>query len=488
VNAGSLPRPLRALRALRAFLIFVPFVSLAVAQEGPDRSRPPALAAPPPLELPPIQTRMLTNGLRVWLVESHEVPLVQVSLVVLAGANDDSPGKFGLASFTAAMLDEGAGSRSALDISDSIDFLGASLSTGSSFDASVVRLNVPAARLEQALPIMADVARRPTFPEADLERIREERLTTLLQARDDPGSIASMAFSRALFGPTHRYGTAIMGDEKTLKVTTAADLRGFHAAFYEPSNVTLIVVGDVRADAVLPNLEHAFGDWKTGAPRKRAAIPPVPPPSTRQILLVDKADAEQSQIRIGGPGAARGTPDYFALEVLNTLLGGSFTSRLNQNLREEHGYAYGANSAFDMRVSAGPFLAAAGVQTDKTGPAVQEFFNELNAILKPVPADELQKAKNYVALSYPGEFETTGDLARKLEDLVVYNLPANTYSNFVDEVNKVTAADLQKLAATYIQPDKMAVVIVGDRAKIEADIRKLNLGPINFVTIDELFR
>jgi zinc protease len=174
--------------------------------------------------------------------------------------------------------------------------------------------------------------------------------------------------------------------------------------------------------------------------------------------------------------------------VLNTILGGSFTSRLNQNLREKNGYSYGASSAFDMRRSAGPFLATAGVQTDKTGPAVAEFFNELNGILKPIPADELQKAKNNVTLSFPGEFETTGDLTRKLEELVVYNLPDDTFANFVPAVNKVTAADLQRLAAQYIQPDKMAVVVVGDRKVIEGPIRQLNLGPINFISLDELFR
>jgi zinc protease len=219
-----------------------------------------------------------------------------------------------------------------------------------------------------------------------------------------------------------------------------------------------------------------------------ADVPMAPQLKSRAVYIVDKPEAAQSQIRIGWVGVPRSTKDYAALEVLNTILGGSFTSRLNQNLREEHGYSYGASSFFDMRLSAGPFLATAGVQTDKTGPAVEEFFNELNAILTPIPPDELQKAKNYVALSYPGEFETTGDLARKLEDLVVYNLPGNTYSNFVDEVNKVTAADLQRLAAEYIQPDKMAVVIVGDRKTIEAEIRKLNLGPVSFLTIDELFR
>jgi predicted Zn-dependent peptidase len=219
-----------------------------------------------------------------------------------------------------------------------------------------------------------------------------------------------------------------------------------------------------------------------------AAVPNAPQLKTRQVYIVDKPEAAQSQIRIGWIGVPRSTPDYAALQVLNTILGGSFTSRLNQNLREKNGYAYGASSLFDMRQSAGPFLATANVQTDKTGDALKEFFVELNAILGPVPDEELTKAKNYVALGFPGEFETTGDMARKLEELVIYNLPESTFTDFVAAVAKVTGGDLQRLAARYIQPDKMAVVVVGDRKEIENKIRELNLGPVSFVTIDELFR
>jgi predicted Zn-dependent peptidase len=219
-----------------------------------------------------------------------------------------------------------------------------------------------------------------------------------------------------------------------------------------------------------------------------AEVPAAPQLKSRQVYIVDKPEAAQSQIRIGWVGVSRATPDYAALQVLNTILGGSFTSRLNNNLREEHGYAYGAGSTFDMRLSAGPFLASANVQTDKTGESLDEFFKELNGMLALVPAEELVKAKNYVALGFPGEFETTGDMARKLEELVVYNLPDTTFTDFVAQVSKVSAADLQRIAARYIQPDKMAVVIVGDRKVIEGPVRNRDLGTVNFVTIDELFR
>ena len=366
---------------------------------------------------------------------------------------------------------------------------GATLSTTSSFDYSAVRLSVPVSKLNDALPLMADVSLRPTFPSTDLERLRKERLTALLQARDNPAQLIQIAFPRMLFGPTHRYGTSANGLPAAIESLTAADLQTFYRAHYRPDNATLIVVGDVTTASIMPLLEKAFGGWKTqGVAPLVAEVPLAPQLKTRHIYLVDKPDAPQSQIRIGWIGVPRSTPDYAALEVLNTILGGSFTSRLNQNLRETHGYSYGASSAFDMRRSAGPFLAAAGVQSDKTAPAVQEFFNELNGIVKPITDAELQKAKNYVALGFPAEFETTGDLARKLEELVIYNLPDTTYSDFVAAVNKVTASELQRLAARYIQPDKMAVVVVGDVKSIEGPIRQLGLGPVTVVSIDELFR
>ena len=217
-----------------------------------------------------------------------------------------------------------------------------------------------------------------------------------------------------------------------------------------------------------------------------AGVPTAPQLTSRHIYLVDKPEAAQSQIRIGWVGVPRSTADYATLEVLNTMLGGSFTSRLNQNLREKNGYAYGASSAFDMRQSAGPFFAAAGVQTDKTADALKEFFVELNGILTPIPADELAKAKNYVALGFPGEFETTGDLARKLEELVVYNLPDDTFSKFVSNVGAVTAADLQRAAARYVQPDKMAVVVVGDRKVIEGRSARSTSARSPMVPIDDL--
>jgi predicted Zn-dependent peptidase len=471
-----------------SFVSVVVLGATVIAQQAPDRSHPPQPGPPPVLNLPAIQKLQLANGLPVWIVELHKVPVAQVNLLVLSGTTDDPTGKFGAANLTAAMLTEGAGARSSLEIADAVDFLGADLGAGGGIDSSGVRLHVPVARLADALTIMSDVAARPTFPKDELERLRRERLTSILQARDDPPTIASITFSRVLYGATHRYGTPMFGTAEAIKAMTTDDLRAFYTAAYRPENATLLVVGDVTRAAAVPLLEKSFGSWKpAAAARPSQKLPNVDEPKARHIYLVDKPDAAQSQIRIGWIGVPRSTPDYFPIQVMNTILGGSFSSRLNMNLREEHGYTYGASSAFDMRASAGPFVAAAGVQTDKTADALKEFFNELGKIREAVPAEELARAKNYVALRYPSAFETTGDVSRRLEDAIVYRLPDDYFAKYVQNIQAVTAAEVQRVAQKYVQPDKFAVVVVGDRSKIDAPIRALNLGPIKIVTIDEVF-
>jgi predicted Zn-dependent peptidase len=463
-------------------------VAAQQAAQAPDRTHPPAVGPAPTLHEPPVERRTLANGLPVWIVEAHDVPVVQVELAVGAGSGADPAQKFGLASLTADMLDEGAGTRSALELADAVDFLGASLNTGSTFDASTVTLHVPAARLADALPLMADVVLHPTFPEKELQRIREEDLTQLIQAQDDPEALVRIAFPRLVYGAAHRYGTPSIGTAASLRGFTVDDLKQFHAAVYRPSNAVLIVVGDVTAATALPLVEHAFGAWPKAAVHQAPALPAAPQLRERHVYLIDKPGAAQSQIQIGWIGVPRSTSDYFALRVLNTILGGAFTSRLNTNLREEHGYSYGAGSTFDMRVGAGPFYAAAGVQTDKTAEALTEFFNELRRIHDPIDDAELKKAKNYLALLLPRSFETTRSLASSLAQIYVYDLPADFYATYAARVEAVTSADLKRAAGTYIQPDKFAVVVVGDRQKIEAGIKALNLGPVTIVTPDQVMK
>lgn len=329
---------------------FTPLMMSAQTQPAPDRSQPPKTGPAPALKLPSIQRQKLSNGLSVWLIELHDVPIVQANLIIGSGGADDPAERPGTASLTAAMLDEGAGTRGALELADAIEFLGAEINTSSTFDASAVRLNVPVARLADALPLMADVALKPTFPANELERLRKERLTDLLQARDDPAEIVRIAFPRLVFGARHRYGTSAVGTEASLQSIRLDDLRTFYSSNYRPDNSTLIVVGDVASAKAMPMLEQAFGGWRAeGPPRTRTIVVDPPQLTRRQIYLIDKPGAAQSQIRIGWIGVPRSTNDYASLQVLNTILGGSFTSRLNQNLREQHGYTYGAASTFDMR-------------------------------------------------------------------------------------------------------------------------------------------
>jgi len=295
-----------------------------------------------------------------------------------------------------------------------------------------------------------------------------------------------------LYG-NHRYGTGAMGTAASLRGVTVDDLRAFHAARFVPAQALLIAVGDVRPEEVVASLEPAFGNWRgANASTSRAGnVPsglPAPPRTRREVYLIDKPGAPQSQIRIGLMGVNRSTADYFPILVMNTILGGSFSSRLNMNLREEHGYTYGANSSFDMRVKQGPFTAAAGVQTDKTSESLTEFFKELNAIQQPVPGDELTRSKSYVSLRYPGGFETTGDIARRLEDAFVYGLPDDYFSNYVAKVGAVSAADVERVAREYLSPATAAVVIVGDRQAIEPGLKALGLGPIHYLTIEDVFQ
>lgn len=478
----------RSTPLLLAAMLIAAGLTSSAAQQRPDRSQPPATGPAPALSLPPIQQRVLSNGLRVWIVEAHEVPLVNISVTVKAGAAADPVGMFGVASFTAEMLDEGAGSRDALALADAVAFLGASLSTTSGVDSSTIRLNTPVAKLDAALALLADVTLRPSFAAAEVERIREERLTGLLQTRDNASALATAAFLRVLYGQRHRYGTGLTGNETSLGEMSARDLVAFYRAYYQPGNAHILVVGDVTPDDVTERLERALGGWRDSGPVRPPALPAAAQHDARHVYLVDKPGAAQSQIRIGWIGVARDTDDFFVLEVMNTILGGSFASRLNQNLREEHGYAYGASSSFSMRQHPGPFVASAGVQSDKTVESLTEFFKELDAMHEPMPAGELSRGRNLLALGFPGSFETAAGIAGNLSDLVVYGLPESFFSTYVPAIQAVSGADVQRAARQYLRTDKFAVVVVGDLATIEQPIRDANLGPVTVLAIDDIVK
>lgn len=456
-----------------------------VYSQAVDRSKPPALEAPPSMKLPPIQHLKLSNGLELTVMEKHEVPLVQINVILKTGSALDPSGKAGLATMTAEMLDEGAGGRSALELADAVDYLGADLSASAGYHTTVVSLFTPLSKLDSAMTLLADVVLRPAFPEQELERLRKERLTTFLQWRDQPQAISSVAFSALLFGSRHPYGATPLGNEASLRSLTIADLKRFHEQHFRPNNALVVVVGDVTPEHVAAMLERIFGQWKGGS-LASGNWPQVSQVEQRVVYLIDKPGSAQSVIRIGRIGVERTTKDYFPLQVLNTILGGSFASRLNQNLREEHGYTYGAGSVFDMRPLPGPFLAASSVQTDVTDKALVEFMKELSDILKPIPEEELARAKNYVALGFPENFQSVGQIAAQLDEMVLYQLPGDYFNTYIPKVLQVTGVDVSNAARAYIDPARMIITVVGDRKSIEQGIRALNLGPVEILSIDDV--
>jgi zinc protease len=451
--------------------------STVFAQGTFDRSKPPELGPPPRVALPPIVTRELPNGLKLLIVEHHELPLADFVLLVGSGSTTDPASKTGVANLTATMLREGTTTRKSLDIADQIAFLGINLSPSSSWESSTLSLHTPIAQLDSALALFADVALRPSFPADEFERLRKNRLTDLLRLRDQGPAIANLAFPAIIYGGVHPYGAATLGTEASVKSLSVADLQSYYQTNFKPNNSTLIIVGDVNPAQIEQKISALFGGWQRGnVPQPTYTDPPKAAATT--VYLIDKPGAAQSSFRIGSVGVPRSTQDYFALSVMNTILGGSFTSRLMQNLRETRGYTYGASSRFDMRRSAGPFLASAEIVAAKTDSALLEFMKELNAIRQSVPASELSRAKRYLQLQLPGNFETTQDIAFQLVPVALYGLPLDYYNNYVQNIEAITEADVARVAQQYINPSSLAVVIVGDRKNIEPGLKTINVGPV----------
>ena len=470
---------------LLTFCAFVVILGASAVSQKPDRSGPPMLGPAPVLSLPAIRHTTLSNGLPIVLLEKHSVPLVQISIVVQAGRASESVDQPGLADLTAAMLTEGAGGRNALEFADAIDFLGAQISSHTDQHNLIVELHAPVAVLDKALDLWTDVVRQPQFPASELDRLRKQRLTALAQNHDRPGAIASIAMQQFLYGRDHPYGRMALGTEAFLRRVTVKDLRDFYQKHLHAGNSTIVIAGDIALEAVRSKMEARFGSWK-GMKATKESLPVAEQVKDRTIYLIDKPGAAQSEIRIGRIGAARLTEDYFPLLVMNTILGGSFSSRLNQNLREEHGYTYGARSSFTFLPQAGPFTAGAAVQTDVTDKAMTEFFNELQAIVASVTDEEMTRARNYVAYGYPSNFETVAGIADELQDLVSYHLPDNSFNTFVAKVVAVTRDDVIRVARKYIDPDRVAVVVVGDRQKIEKGLQSLKLGTVNNLQITDV--
>jgi len=463
-------------------------ISMAVAAgQAPDRRSRPGTDSLP-VWAPAILKHRLSNGLPVWIVEQHELPVVQMSLVVRTGTAADPPGRFGIASLTSAVLSEGAGARSAVEFADELDRIFANLSASTTADTSLLRLYVPVAGLSAVLPLMADMVERPTFPAAELERVRRQRLGMLRGVRDDPDAIAALAFARGLYGPSDRNAAPQIGSASGLESVKVEDVVTFHKSAYRPANSTLLVIGDVTPNDVLPLVETHFGKWQPAGQAEviRAATPEVPRPA-RQLLLADVPDAPQSRILVGGVSAASATSDYFPIQVLNAVLRSRFSSARTPTLR---GATTGIRSGFDRRRFAGPLALGTAAQSDKTAEALAEVLGELAGLLTAIPADELALAKEEVALEFSRTFEATGRISSRLqalEALVTFDLPDDYYSTYAPAIQAVSTDDVQRVATLYLQPEHLVVAIAGDRRSIEPRIRALDIGPLTIVAIEDLF-
>ena len=446
--------------------------------DGPrpvDRSVPPVAGAPDTLVLPDLTRFTLACGADVALVERHDLPLIAVELLVTGGASAVSAGRAGLASLTADMLDEGAGARSAVELALELEGLGATLGSAAGYDDSHVTLVALRARFAEALSLMADVVMRPTFDAAELERVRAERMDLSLQLSDEPRSVANDALAAALYGAAHPWGPPLLGTRASLAALERAEVVDHHRAHYHAGNATIMVAGDVTEPELRDLLEERLADW-TSHPPTRCAVPAAPEPDRAVIHLVDRPGAAQSEIRVGRVAAARSTPHYFPLVVLNTVLGGAFTSRLNARLREEKGFTYGARSGFHTRCAPGPFVARAAVHTPVTDQAIGVFLEELDGLIEdPVPDEELERAKRYVALRLPQRFESVGDLVARMAEQTLYDLPDDYWARYVPRLLAVDADQVREAARRHIDPRRMTVVVVGDRAVIERPVRALGV-------------
>ncbi len=438
-----------------------------------DDSKLPKPTANPKFTLPTIEKTKLSNGLEVWLVKQNELPLVTMNMVFKTGTTADPQGLSGLGDTTSSLLDDGTKTRSAVEIANEIQSIGAQISASSGNDASGVRMLTLTKNLDKALDIYADVIQNAEFPETEVETYRKRVLGSLLQRRDNPNAISSLVYNKILYGDTHPYGVAI--SEASVKAIKRDDLKKFYTTYYRPNNAVLIVVGDTDLKTLTPKLEAKFKDWKSGD-ITQTTLPNAPTRDKALIYLVDKPGAAQSVISIGQVGVARDNPDYFPLQVMNTILGGGFTSRINMNLREDKGYTYGARSGFSYRRGAGPFAATAGVQTAVTKESVMEFLKEIRGVRGEIPVTqaELEYNKQSLIRSFPRGFETVDQIAGQLANVVTYNLPDSYFNDYISRVNAVTLEDVNRVANKYLAPDKLAIVVVGDRKTIEPGLKQIN--------------
>ncbi len=464
-----------------------PFPEYQVTSNGVDRGVVPFPALKPEARLPEVRHATLANGLKVVLAERHDVPVVQMNLFVNAGYAADQAGVPGTASLVAEMLDEGTRRRTSLEISDELDALGARLATGCGPDTIGVSLNTLKRHLDAALDVYADVILRPVFPEADFNRLQKQRLALIEQEKNEPNGVAMRVLPQLLYGKGHAYGVPFSGsgDPRGVARLKREDLRRFYDAWFKPGNATLVVVGDTSLAELLPQLARRFGKWRDGAVpvRRIAAVEPHAKPA---LYLIDRPDAPQSVLFAGVAASPKTSPDEYAVDVMNTILGGSFTSRVNLNLREAKHWSYGARTSLTDSPGVRAFLCVAPVQADKTVEALRELDREFRGIVAERPPTEAErmKAVTDLTLRLGGQWETVGAVAGVLEQMVRFSLPESHFRSYAESVRSLRQNDVSQAATRVIRPESLVWLVVGDRAKIEAGLRGLGWGPLTVLDAD----
>ncbi|MDQ3950163.1 MAG: insulinase family protein, partial [Gemmatimonadota bacterium] len=413
-----------------------------------------------------------------------KLPLVTVLMVIEAGATTDPAGRDGLAQLTARLLPEGTERSTGAEFAERLERLGASVEAHADWDVGAARVTVLAGQLDEAMPLFGEMLRAPAFPEREVERLKAERLAELLQIRAEPGALADEMFARFTYEPASRYSRPAGGAARDVEAIARGDVVRFYEARYRPAGMTLVAAGDVTADQIERLARATFGDWM-GAPAGADVTSDAPARQTRAVHVVAKADAPQSELRVGHPGIPRNTPDYFPTVVMNAVLGGLFSSRINLNLREAHGYTYGAFSRFDWRRRAGPFAVDTAVKTVVTDAAAREILHEIDRMrAEEIRPEELSLATSYLDGVFPIRYETTDAIAAALGNLVVYELPDDYFDRYRERVRAVTAAGVLAAARAHLHPDRMQIVAVGDPDAVRAPLEALGLGPVTVYDAD----
>jgi predicted Zn-dependent peptidase len=456
-----------------------------VAQQAFDRSKVPPAGKTPTLRVPVWTRSKLPNGADLIVSEKHDLPLVSFTITFIGGSNQfDAENRTGIGGMTAAMMSEGTKTKDGDALSNALQLLGTTVNTAIGGETGSIGFLCTTSKLVPTLDILMDMMVNSTFPADALERLRAQRLVALSQAKDRTTAIAGVVFPRVLYSEAHPYGRS--ATESSIKAITREEILAFHKSYFQPGRAIVTVVGDVTAASVKPVIERAFASWAGGGERPAFSYPRTPERGPATIYLVDKPGAAQSTFAIGNPGPARNTPDYFALQVMNRILGGQFQSRLNANIREEKGYSYGVSSAFSFGKGPGAFRAGGDVVTAKTDAALIEFMKELKGIAgtRPVTDEELTTAKDGLIQRLPDQFASVTAISSAITGIYVQGLPEDYYQQYARNVSTITKEDVVSAAKRYIDLDHLAIVIVGDRAAIEAPLKATNIAPVTLLDIE----